>query len=76
MELKAGSRQLNKMKIYETKKNIYEIEKKKIELIGTPSSNWPWFEHFDNIFGIIKISGIPNAKDQGVSVINFKTSEC
>ncbi len=51
-------------------KKIYEtLKKKKIEVIGAPQSNWPWFECFANIlFGIVKISGIPNAIDQGVCV--------
>jgi hypothetical protein len=44
-----------------------EHEKKKIEVTSAPSSNRPWFEHFNNIFfGIAKISGIPNAKNQVV----------
>jgi len=52
-------------------KYIYETKKKKIEVIGAPQSNWSWFEHFDNIFsGIAKISGIPNAIDQGVCVMS------
>jgi hypothetical protein len=53
---------------------IYEIEKKKIEVIGAPPSDWPWFEGFDNIFfGTAKINGILNAIDQGVRVMNSKT---
>ncbi len=52
-------------------KKIYEIEKKKIKVIG--ASNQPWFEHFNNIFfGIAKINGIHNAIEQGVRVMNFE----
>jgi hypothetical protein len=48
-------------------KNIYAIEKKKKKVTSAFPSNWPWFEHFDNIFfGVVKISGIPNAIYQGV----------
>jgi hypothetical protein len=70
MELEVHSKQMNK------KKKIYEIEKKNIEIIGAPPSNYPWFGCFDNIFfGIIKINGILNAKGQGVHVMNFKIGE-
>jgi hypothetical protein len=48
-------------------KKIYGKKKKKIEVTSAPSSNWLWFEHFNNnFFGIVKISGIPNAMDQVV----------
>jgi len=51
-------------------KKIYEFFLKKTKIIG--ESNQPWFECFNNIFSsIAKISGIPNAIDQGVSVMNF-----
>ncbi len=50
---------------------IYETKKKKIEAIGAPPSNQPWFEHFDNIFSnIAKISDIPNVINLGVHVMN------
>jgi len=43
MEYEASSRHVNKMKkICKTKK--------KIEVINAPPFEWPWFEHFDNIF--------------------------
>jgi len=45
--------------------------KKKTKIIG--ESNRPWFECFNNIFSsIAKISGKPNAIDQGVRVMNFE----
>ncbi len=51
--------------------NIYTTKEKKIKVIGTPPSNQPWLEHFDNIFSNIgKISDIPNVIDQGVHVMN------
>jgi hypothetical protein len=35
--------------------------------------DWPWFEHFDNIFSnIVKTNCIPNATYQGVGVMNFE----
>jgi hypothetical protein len=52
-------------------KKIYKTKEKKIEVIDAPQSNWSWFECFDNIFfTIAKISGIPNAIDQGVRVMS------
>jgi hypothetical protein len=52
---------------------IYEIKKKKIEVTSTPPSYWPWFECFNNNFyGTTKISGILNAINQGVHVMNFE----
>ncbi len=43
------------------------------ELIVALPLDWPWFEHFDNIFfSTIKINGILNAIDQGVHVMNFE----
>jgi len=55
-------------------KYIYETKKKKTEVIVAPQSNWSWFERFDNVFsGIAKISGIPNAIDQGVCVMSSNT---
>jgi hypothetical protein len=32
---------------------IYEIEKKKIEVIGAFPSYWPWFECFNKIFMVL-----------------------
>jgi hypothetical protein len=65
MELEASLRQVEQMK------KIYEIENRKIKVNG--ASNWPWFECFNNIFSsIAKISGIPNAINQGVHVMNYE----
>ncbi len=49
--------------------NLWNISKRTIKIIG--ASNWPWFEHFNQKkSNIAKISGIPNAIDQGVHVMN------
>jgi hypothetical protein len=54
-------------------KKIYKTKKKKTKVIGAPPFDWPWFEHFDNIFsGTTKINGVPNVIDQGVHVMNFE----
>jgi hypothetical protein len=52
-------------------KDKYETKKKKSQVIGASSSDWPWFERFDRMFiemfgGTAKINGIPNAIDQVV----------
>jgi hypothetical protein len=53
---------------------IFEIKKKKTEVIGAPPSNWLWFEGFDNILSCTaKINGIVSAINQGVHVMNSKT---
>ncbi len=59
----------NKLKIFEKK------WKKKVT--SAPPSNWPWFEHFDNIsFGTTKINGVLNVINQGVCVMHLKINEC
>jgi hypothetical protein len=66
MKLEANSKQV------EQNENLQNI-KKKTKVIGAPPFDWPWFEHFDNIFSnIAKINYIPNATYQGVGVMNFE----
>jgi hypothetical protein len=70
VELEASSRQNGTKWKRCTKLKIIIIE----VIASASTSNWPWFEHFDNIFfGIGKISGIFNAIDQGVHVMNSET---
>jgi len=67
VELAASLKEVNK------RKKIEKMDKRKNEVINAPPLNWPWFECFDNIFfNIAKTSGIPNAIDQSVHVMNAK----
>jgi hypothetical protein len=64
MELEASSKQV------EQNENLLNMLKK-TKVIGAPPFDWPWFEHFDNIFSnTVKINCIPNATNQGVGVMN------
>jgi hypothetical protein len=67
VELETSLKEVNK------RKKIHKMDKRNNEVIGAPPLNWPWFECFNNIFfNNAKISGIPNAIDQGVHVMNVK----
>jgi hypothetical protein len=49
----------------------------KRKVTSAPPSNWPWFEHFDNIFfGTTKLNGVLNVTNQGVCVMHLETNEC
>ncbi len=62
----------NSLASYVEETRVLELEFCKEDAV-TSASNWPWFEHFNNIFSsITKISGISNAIDEGVHVRNSK----
>jgi hypothetical protein len=53
------------------------LKKMKRKVTSAPPSNWPWFEHFDNIFfGTTKLNGVLNVTNQGVCVMHLETNEC
>jgi hypothetical protein len=71
MELEASLKQVEQNEKYLQNKT------KKTKVTSAPLFDWPWFEHFNNIFfGIAIINGIPNVINQAMCVINFGSCEC
>jgi len=52
-------------------KDKYNVEKKKIDIIGVLPSDWPWYKKFDCLFAdIAKIVGICQDVDQSVGIVH------